>query len=79
MQFLALTWDRYGVDGDEDGRRDIYDPSDAIPAAARYLQALGAPESWTTALTRYGYSHEFARTVTAAAASIRRRLARPVK
>ena len=25
------TWERYGVDGNHDGTRDIYDPEDAIP------------------------------------------------
>ena len=29
------TWDRYGVDGNRDGRTRPYDPADAIPAAAR--------------------------------------------
>ena len=37
------TWDSYGVDGNRDGRRSPYDPADAIPAAARYLRASGAP------------------------------------
>jgi hypothetical protein len=34
------TWDGYGRDANHDGRRDVYDPEDAIPAAARYLRAL---------------------------------------
>ena len=34
------TWDRYGVDGDRDGNRDVYDPADAIASAANYLRAL---------------------------------------
>jgi hypothetical protein len=34
------TWDRYGVDGNRDGTKDIYDPADAIPSAANYLRAL---------------------------------------
>ena len=42
MQFLAGTWAQYGRDGDQDGDRDIYDPVDAIPAAAAYLCASGA-------------------------------------
>ena len=43
MQFLASTWQRYGVDGDGDGRRDRWDPADAIFGAAHYLRASGAP------------------------------------
>jgi len=34
------TWERYGVDGDDDGVTDIYDPEDAIPSAAAYLSEL---------------------------------------
>jgi hypothetical protein len=37
-------WETYGVDGNGDGRRDVNDPADAIPAAARILRrAKGAP------------------------------------
>lgn len=43
MQFMPATWATWGVDGNHDGRKDIMDPADAIPAAARYLKASGAP------------------------------------
>src|SRR5918999_1853506 len=47
MQFSVVgspsTWDRYGVDGNGDGRTSPYDPADAIPSAARYLPASGDP------------------------------------
>lgn len=37
-------WEQYGVDGNRDGRVDVNDPADAIPAAARILRrAKGAP------------------------------------
>src|SRR3954462_6674444 len=36
-QFLAPTWERYGVDGDHDGDRDRFDARDAGPATAAYL------------------------------------------
>lgn len=49
------TWDGYGVDGNSDGRRDPHDPTDAIPAAARYLKALGAPDDYRRAI--FGYNH----------------------
>ena len=32
----------YGIDGDGDGIVDVYDPGDAIPSAAWFLQAHGA-------------------------------------
>ncbi len=34
MQFLPATFEQYAVDGDHDGRLDVYDPADAITAAA---------------------------------------------
>lgn len=41
---LPTLWETYGVDGNGDGRRDVNDPADAIPAAARILRrAKGAP------------------------------------
>ncbi|MEW6154215.1 MAG: lytic transglycosylase domain-containing protein [Actinomycetota bacterium] len=42
MQFLGPTWAAYGVDGDGDGARDVYNPVDAIWGAANYLCANGA-------------------------------------
>jgi hypothetical protein len=37
-------WETYGVDGNRDGRRDVNDPADAVPAAARILRrSKGAP------------------------------------
>jgi len=49
------TWDTYGIDGNRDGRRSPYDPEDAIPAAARYLRASGAPANYRRAI--YAYNH----------------------
>lgn len=53
MQFIPGTWAGYGVDGDHDGKKDRYDPADAIPAAARYLKANGAPEKMRDAILHY--------------------------
>ncbi|WP_325050823.1 lytic murein transglycosylase [Actinomadura spongiicola] len=39
---IPATWRSYGRDGDGDGRKDVHNPADAIPAAARYLCAHGA-------------------------------------
>ncbi|MEV5346239.1 NlpC/P60 family protein [Streptomyces achromogenes] len=35
-QFIPSTWATHGIDGDGDGKRDIWDPDDAIPSAASY-------------------------------------------
>ena len=53
MQFLPSTWQAYGLDGNGDREANIMDPEDAIPAAARYLRAGGAPEDWYAALYTY--------------------------
>jgi len=50
------TWTRYGADFDHDGRTSVYDPGDAIPAAARYLCAHGAPRRLNRALFAYNHS-----------------------
>ncbi|MBW3561531.1 MAG: lytic transglycosylase domain-containing protein [Actinobacteria bacterium] len=42
MQFLPGTWARWGVDADGDGTADVWDPTDAVFSAARYLCASGA-------------------------------------
>lgn len=63
MQFLPSTWRSSGVDGDRDGTRNIMDPEDAIPAAARYLKVGGAPGDWTAALYTYNHSETYVRDV----------------
>ncbi|GCD43854.1 MULTISPECIES: bifunctional lytic transglycosylase/C40 family peptidase [Streptomyces] len=35
-QFIPGTWASHGIDGNGDGRRDVWDPADAIPSAASY-------------------------------------------
>ena len=46
----------YGVDGDGDGVADVYDPADAIPAAAGYLVANGAPQDLRRAIFAYNHA-----------------------
>ena len=53
------TWAAYAVDGNQDGRRDVYDPADAIPTAAAYTKANGAPGDWRRALMRYNASDAY--------------------
>ncbi|MEV0982153.1 bifunctional lytic transglycosylase/C40 family peptidase [Streptomyces sp. NPDC049915] len=36
-QFMPSTWENHGLDANGDGKRDIWDPQDAIPSAAKYL------------------------------------------
>jgi hypothetical protein len=52
----AGTWGAYAVDGDDDGRKDIYAPADAVATAAHYLRANGAPANWRTALLAYNHA-----------------------
>jgi hypothetical protein len=50
------AWARFGRDHDRDGRTSVYDPGDAIPAAARYLCDAGAPRRLDAALYAYNPS-----------------------
>jgi hypothetical protein len=50
------AWARFGRDFDHDGRTSVYDPGDAIPAAAYYLCDAGAPRRLDAALYAYNPS-----------------------
>lgn len=41
-QFMPGTWSVYGVDGDGDGVKDVFNPADAIAAQAKYDCVLAA-------------------------------------
>src|SRR4051794_35483128 len=56
MQFNPSTWKAYGVDANADGRKDPYNPVDAICAAARYLRAAGGDEDLRTAIFAYNHA-----------------------
>jgi len=56
MQFMPETWATWGVDANDDGKKDPYDPEDAIFAAARYLRASGAPGNWHDAIFAYNHA-----------------------
>ncbi|HEV7807047.1 MAG TPA: lytic transglycosylase domain-containing protein [Solirubrobacteraceae bacterium] len=79
-QFLAGTWERFGVDGDANGVRKPHDAADAIPAMASYLRASGAPQDWRVALRSYNHSDAYVDAVERLAARYReiveRRIAR---
>ena len=51
----------YGIDGNGDGIADVYDPADAIPAAAGYLCAHGGgdPDRLRDALWAYNHSQAY--------------------
>ena len=66
MQFIPSTWDIYGAGG------NILDPRDAIPAAARYLAATGAPDDMRSALFAYNRSYAYVDAVLAYARHIKR-------
>lgn len=53
MQFLPSTWTEYGQGG------SIWDPHDAILAAARYLQRNGAPYNMRNAIWHYNNSYDY--------------------
>jgi Transglycosylase SLT domain len=56
MQFIPSTWAGYGVDANDDGRKDPYNPVDAICAAARYLRAAGGDHDLRQAIFAYNHA-----------------------
>ncbi|MFL5845401.1 MAG: lytic murein transglycosylase [Solirubrobacteraceae bacterium] len=56
MQFMPATWKAYGVDANDDGEKDPYNPVDAIFAAARYLKAAGAATDIRRAVFSYNHA-----------------------
>jgi Transglycosylase SLT domain/Peptidase family M23 len=56
MQFIPSSWEMYGVDANGDGRKDPYNPVDAICAAASYLKAAGAHEDLYDAIFAYNHA-----------------------
>lgn len=69
-QFMPSTWEAHGTDANKDGKRDVWDPEDAIPSAADYLcdiaddvkdvpgnkqkNMLAAYNAGSTAVRKYG-------------------------
>jgi hypothetical protein len=56
MQFMPPTWQAYGVDANKDGRKDPYNPVDAIFAAARYLKAANYENDVRAAIWAYNHA-----------------------
>jgi murein DD-endopeptidase MepM/ murein hydrolase activator NlpD len=56
MQFMPATWKSYGVDANDDGLKDPFNPVDAIFAAARYLRAAGGDKDIRRAVFAYNHA-----------------------
>jgi murein DD-endopeptidase MepM/ murein hydrolase activator NlpD len=56
MQFMPATWAMYGTDSNHDGKRDPYNPVDAIFATARYLKAAGGEQDINKAIFAYNHA-----------------------
>ncbi|MDO9356296.1 MAG: lytic murein transglycosylase [Solirubrobacteraceae bacterium] len=56
MQFMPATWETYGVDANDDGVKDPFNPADAIFAAARYLKAAGGDKDLRKAVFAYNHA-----------------------
>jgi murein DD-endopeptidase MepM/ murein hydrolase activator NlpD len=56
MQFLPSSWATYGIDANGDGRKDPYNPVDAICAAARYLKIAGGRHNLYKAIFAYNHA-----------------------
>ena len=56
MQFLPSTWETYGTDANGDGRKDPYNPVDAICGAANYLKAAGGSKDLYNAILAYNHA-----------------------
>jgi murein DD-endopeptidase MepM/ murein hydrolase activator NlpD len=56
MQFLPSSWEMYGLDANGDGRKDPYNPVDAICAAAHYLKVAGGSNDLYQAIFAYNHA-----------------------
>jgi hypothetical protein len=56
MQFLPSSWEAFGVDANGDGKKDPYNPVDAICAAASYLKLAGGQKNLYDAIFAYNHA-----------------------
>ena len=56
MQFMPASWEEYGLDANGDGRKDPYNPVDAICAAAHYLKVAGGSGDLYHAIFAYNHA-----------------------
>ncbi len=65
MQLLPTTFGEYAVDGDRDGKLDIYDPADATFTVAAMLCANGAASATPGGLSQAVHAYNHAQTFVA--------------
>jgi murein DD-endopeptidase MepM/ murein hydrolase activator NlpD len=65
MQFLPSSWEAFGLDANGDGRKDPYNPVDAICAAANYLKLSGGNEDLYEAIFAYNHADWYVQEVLA--------------
>ena len=63
MQFMPSSWATYGVDANGDGKKDPFNPVDAIFAAGRYLRAAGADKDINHAIFAYNHADWYVQSV----------------
>jgi murein DD-endopeptidase MepM/ murein hydrolase activator NlpD len=63
MQFIPSSWRTYGVDANGDGKKDPYNPVDAIFAAGRYLRAAGGDKNINQAIFAYNHADWYVQSV----------------
>src|SRR5215218_9138668 len=56
MQFLPSSWEQFGLDANGDGKKDPYNPVDAICAAAHYLNLAGGNKDLYQAIFAYNHA-----------------------
>ncbi|HEX5592331.1 MAG TPA: lytic murein transglycosylase [Solirubrobacterales bacterium] len=56
MQFLPSSWEAFGLDANGDGKKDPYNPVDAICAAAHYLKLAGGNKDLYQAIFAYNHA-----------------------
>jgi murein DD-endopeptidase MepM/ murein hydrolase activator NlpD len=67
MQFLPSSWKAYGLDANGDGRKDPYNPVDAICAAAHLLKISGGSGDLYKAIYTYNHADWYVQEVLATA------------
>jgi len=65
MQFLPSSWEAFGLDANGDGRKDPYNPVDAICSAAHYLKLSGGSEDLYGAIFAYNHADWYVQEVLA--------------
>ena len=75
-QFLPSSLVRYGVDGNRDGRIDLFDPADAVFSVANYLKGYGWSPSSDRAgkeevIYAYNHSRPYVQAILGVAAKLR--------